>query len=358
MRKFLLALFLGIVGIINASAASTQDYTLYSGTVTCGDNWASGYAQISANSAATTGDTLIVHVTAISTTDSNPVVYVQNKSWKDFPVVPKPSLTGVTAPTYVKIVLPDSAATELATKGLIVKGSGYTFDEVVLRHKLAGTEVTMPTVTFNNQTYSPGTYDGIAHVFDKVTVTVPTGYKLYVDMSYKSDLYSTASALTGATKSKLASGTDTTLTIGNGIGVYVYAVAVDANGNVSDLETVGLTGLTYPVTFGETGWMTLSEQYIDFDFSSVDGFTAYTAAFNSDKSAIELTKVEGKVARNTGLILKGTANTTYYIPTPYNTNKVSGNVLTPQNSWSDYKTADGVISNGLHRLYNRNNKII
>lgn len=137
---FLLCLFV----TLGAKAANTSDVTLYNGDdVTYGSDWQI-YKVISKDNLAlvTAGDTLIVHVTAISATARTqwPQVFLNYVS-SGWPKMASVSLTNsisvLTAPYDAKVVLTDSMANAIKSEGFAVKGTYYTMNRVTLRHVVA-----------------------------------------------------------------------------------------------------------------------------------------------------------------------------------------------------------------------------
>ncbi|MBR2018120.1 MAG: chitobiase/beta-hexosaminidase C-terminal domain-containing protein [Prevotella sp.] len=64
------------------------------------------------------------------------------------------------------------------------------------------------------------------------------------------------------------------------------------------------------VSISTSGYATFSSTN-DVDFSSAEGLTVYTAKLSSDNTKVSLTKIDGVVPANTGVILMGTAGETY-----------------------------------------------
>lgn len=139
MKKlfFLLLLF----DAICTRAANYTDVTLYSGDEVSYDNSWKSYKVIGSDNLglAAGGDTLIVHVTAISATERNqwPQVFLNYVStgWPKMATVSLVNASSVAATPYdAKVVLTDSMATAIKSEGFAVKGIYYTMDRVTLRH--------------------------------------------------------------------------------------------------------------------------------------------------------------------------------------------------------------------------------
>lgn len=86
-----------------------------------------------------------------------------------------------------------------------------------------------------------------------------------------------------------------------------------------------LASASVQTTIGEAGYATFSAPCA-LDFSEVEGLTAYTAALNDAKTAVELTQVDN-VPAGTGVILEGSA-ATYTIPAIASSSTAKG-ILTP-----------------------------
>ena len=114
----------------------------------------------------------------------------------------------------------------------------------------------------------------------------------------------------------------TTITLAGG-GSSVYPVYIKFNPTV-------------PATITSAGWATL---YTDkaLDFSGVSGLTAYTATCSG--STVTLTPVND-VPANTGVVLKGSANT-YYIPTTESSSTDKGHLLGSASAATAYNAYDG-----------------
>lgn len=137
--KRLLCLWLVLTSftIVGRAAQSLVDISLWKGSKECTDDW-KGWLQVTADKCALAaeGDEIMVYVSAISSTCQWPQVMLNNSSWAALGDEKSFLLTGQTPPTKATFVLTPSMATEMKTNGFIVKGCGYTFSEVVLRHKI------------------------------------------------------------------------------------------------------------------------------------------------------------------------------------------------------------------------------
>ncbi|MBO5632388.1 MAG: hypothetical protein J5965_25315, partial [Aeriscardovia sp.] len=94
--------------------------------------------------------------------------------------------------------------------------------------------------------------------------------------------------------------------------------------------------MTTAATITSAGWATL---YTDkaLDFSGVSGLTAYTATCSG--STVTLTPVSD-VPANTGVVLKGSADT-YYIPTTESSSTDKGHLLGSALAATAYNAYDG-----------------
>ena len=110
---------------------------LYTGEQVCTDDW-QGFQIIDASKCQLTaaGDEIVVTVSALSPTSSSPQLMLNDKSWGvlvDTEAIP---LAGVELPYEAVIPVTEAMATELKANGFIVKGAGFTFTSVVLKHKV------------------------------------------------------------------------------------------------------------------------------------------------------------------------------------------------------------------------------
>ncbi len=133
----------------NKEYENSKTITLSTTETTCGDSWASGYLKLEkeALGLAQAGDQLAVTVTAVSSTDGSPCVALQTGSFSNFdPAVSSYSLSGKTAsaesPITATFTLTEAMLntingnTENVNSGLVVKGSGFTFNQVDLIHNI------------------------------------------------------------------------------------------------------------------------------------------------------------------------------------------------------------------------------
>jgi len=79
-------------------------------------------------------------------------------------------------------------------------------------------------------------------------------------------------------------------------------------------------------TIGSKGWTTFANADYALNFASVDGLTAYQITDQTGK-VITKSEVTSAVQKNTGLLLNGTAGTTYTIPVAASGTALSGNKL-------------------------------
>lgn len=115
---------------------------LWKGEQTCTDNW-EGYQIIDASKCQliAAGDEIVVTVSALSPTSSSPQLMLNDSKWATLVDTEAIPLAGVTLPYEAVIPVTEAIATELKANGFIVKGAGFTFTSVVLRHKVYPSEV-------------------------------------------------------------------------------------------------------------------------------------------------------------------------------------------------------------------------
>ena len=177
---------------------------------------------------------------------------------------------------------------------------------------------------------------------DNCTVTVPSGILMYVMADSQ---WSTSGAVGNLILSngeysgivKYDTGYTANVTVNEGavwnltanttISTLVNNGTINCNGYTLTYASKSGSGTintsSTSVVIGSTGWATLYSP-VALDFSSVSGLTAYTASFGS--STASLTEVS-QIPANTAVILKGTASTTYTIPTATSASSVSNDLL-------------------------------
>ena len=142
-RQLCLCLVLLSFAFIGRAAQSLVDIRLWKGGQECTDDW-KGWQQVTADKCALAaeGDEIVINVSTISPTCQWPQVMLNNSSWSSLGDAKSFLLTGQSAPTTATFTLTPSMVTEMKAGGFIIKGCGYTFSEVILRHKIenGGTE--------------------------------------------------------------------------------------------------------------------------------------------------------------------------------------------------------------------------
>ena len=111
----------------------------------------------------------------------------------------------------------------------------------------------------------------------------------------------------------------------NAEGNNLIEIQSHQTGGDGGFESLTLTGSKVPVTITAAGYATFSSTQ-KLNFTGVEGLTAYKATATSE-SSVTLEDVTGIVPAETGLLLKGAANT-YYIPvSTADASDVTGNLL-------------------------------
>ena len=110
---------------------------LWKGEQVCTDDW-QGYQIIDASKCQliAAGDEIVVTVSALSPTLSSPQLMLNDKSWENLVDAEAINLAGVEVPYEAVINVTEAMATEIKANGFIVKGVGFTFTSVVLKHKV------------------------------------------------------------------------------------------------------------------------------------------------------------------------------------------------------------------------------
>lgn len=110
--------------------------TLWQGEQECTDDW-QGYQIIDASkcSLIAAGDEIAVTVSALSGTSSSPQLMLNNSAWATLVDTESIQLAGVELPYEAVFSVTTAMAEEIKANGFIVKGAGFTFTSVVLKHK-------------------------------------------------------------------------------------------------------------------------------------------------------------------------------------------------------------------------------
>lgn len=107
--------------------------------------------------------------------------------------------------------------------------------------------------------------------------------------------------------------------------------------------TITTISSTTPVTIGENGFTTFAcPRSLDLTTANMpDGLTAYRASVDAENSKVRFTSdINQTVVANTGILLKGTANETYYIPVAESGTVLSSNDLLVNSTGGTF-TGDG-----------------
>jgi len=114
---------------------------------------------------------------------------------------------------------------------------------------------------------------------------------------------------------------------------YLYTGGSETDVYVYSNNTINIFGIrvdnnlsTVSVPVGTTGWSTYSSSYA-LDFGNADaGIEAY-AVTGFEGTTLTTSKITGTVAANTGLLVKGTASTSYNVPVVAEGDAATGNKL-------------------------------
>lgn len=109
---------------------------MWQGEQECTDDW-QGYQIIDASKCQLTAadDEIAVTVNATSPTCQYPQLMLNDKGWAQLVDTEAIPLNGVDMPYEATITVTEAMAEEIKANGFIVKGAGYTFTSVVLKHK-------------------------------------------------------------------------------------------------------------------------------------------------------------------------------------------------------------------------------
>ena len=120
---YMLVCFAVVANAATMSAESTErTINLFTGEVTCTDDWSAGFKKIEAAAFANAnkGDKISVTVSAVSSNCSYAQVALQKGSWTNFD--PNQS-AHVTEPGKVEFTITADMLTEMKSSGLVVKGA-------------------------------------------------------------------------------------------------------------------------------------------------------------------------------------------------------------------------------------------
>jgi len=139
-------------------------------------------------------------------------------------------------------------------------------------------------------------------------------------------------------------------TLANSTSLYLSGYTTSGGPNRSaDIDYIIIRRADVPVPITNVGWATLYTAY-PLDFSTLStSLTAYTATCTG--STVTLTPVNN-VPANTGVVLKGTADT-YYIPTTASSSTDKGHMLGSATEATAYNAYDGY---DLYMLVKNNDK--
>ena len=186
MKRFSITLLALLCLILSHAATTAIDLTLFSGTQECTDTWG-GWQKIATDKCAqaAAGDEIIITVSAISPTSTYPQVALNNSSWAQLAGT---SFVHVTQPGDVSFAVTDEMATEIKANGFIVKGAGYTFTAVTLRHYVTSTgstakDNTTTTVWSGSQPISWNTGGSWVTVDKSLFATAQVGHRLRLNVT-------------------------------------------------------------------------------------------------------------------------------------------------------------------------------
>ena len=114
---------------------------LWQGEQECTDDW-QGYQIIDASRCQliAAGDEITVTVSALSETSTSPRLMLNDRTWNTLVDTKEMQLAGVELPYEASIPVTEAMAEEIKANGFIVKGAGFTFTSVVLKHKAYPTD--------------------------------------------------------------------------------------------------------------------------------------------------------------------------------------------------------------------------
>ncbi len=131
---------------------------------------------------------------------------------------------------------------------------------------------------------------------------------------------------------------------GNEDNAYMVAIVSNQTSGDGAIKSISISKSSVSVLVGDTGWSTYSSAYA-LDFGNAEtGIEAYTITSNSG-TTLTTNKITGTVAANTGLLVKGTANTSYNVPVVATGDAAGTNLLVAS-------VAGGTVSAGTDSFVN------
>ena len=237
----------------------------------------------------------MTNCTMTSGSSERGLLMMQSGSGDASGVNPEMTITG-TSLTMTNSSAPLLEVATCVTATCMLSGCAVTVPSGILMYVMADSQWSTSGAV-GNLILDNGTYNGI--------VKYDTGYTANVTVN---------------------SGAVWNLTADTSIGTLVNNGTINTNGyTLTTTSTSGSGTINTSATaviIGSMGWNTLYTP-VALDFSTVSGLTAYTATFGS--STATLTEVTA-VPAGTALVLKGTANTTYTIPTAASASAVSNDL--------------------------------
>lgn len=312
MKKFILFITMFIMIGISSKATSTVS-TLYTGPLALGA-WAN-YEQISKSNfaSASVGDIITVNVSNVLTDGKG--VLQTSKNWTNLTGTSDYTLS--TDQTSYSLTITADQLSELQSYDLVVKGQNYTVESVTLTHTDAST---VTTTLFSDVNFNVGTggwtseYNIPSSVFTnliagdllKFNVTRVTGDGYYSQYQFCYYVDGTANIIGNSYTDFSSSSFTFTITSENLSALRTYGLFVKGRD-----YTINSVDLIQPVVntveVGTTGYATFCSEK---NCSVPSGITAFVAS-NYSGGNVTLSSIDG-IPASTGVILKGTASTTYY----------------------------------------------
>lgn len=135
-------------------------------------------------------------------------------------------------------------------------------------------------------------------------------------------------------------------TYGNNYGIYTYGSSTYTSYVVPKV-TLTTTSTSTSVTLGSNGYTTFaSPRALDLG-NLPSGLTAYKAEVDAANSKVRFTEINQAVPANTGILLAGTANTTYSIPVADNGTAVDNNDFFVNSTGGTFTAESGYTYFGL-----------
>ena len=242
--------------------------------------------------------------------------------------------------THTQLIIPSSQLEDIQGRQ-IIKLTFYAKEETVTWGSATFEVYIKPTTSnaFPTSNYDLDSWG--TNVYKKASLSV-SNHKMEIELNTPFN-YTSGNLLIGI--KQIEAGTNATVSW-YGDGTYTAGIGLNKSGNnatrISYPRKITITttaSTTAPVQMGDNGYTTFASTYpLDLTTANLpSGLKAYKAAVNVQNSNVLFTEINQTVSANTGMLLEGTANQTYYIP-------VASSGTTPDNNDFLVNAAQSVVT--------------